>query len=67
MQNQKSKTLKYALATFEQAKQLSDTQRMADMLKVVLALYRKRGRLLIHYKKKWKEAKKQLKTEVADK
>jgi hypothetical protein len=60
----RSNTLKYALATFQLARKEKDTERMNDQMNVILKLYVKRGRLIIHWKKKYREAKKTNKSEV---
>lgn len=62
--NRKGITIKYAIATFALAKQTGDMNRMSDMFKVVLELWRTRNRKITMLKKKVKELKKQLKTEV---
>ena len=56
--------MKYAIATFALAKSQGDLNRMGDMFKVILELWRKRNRKITILKKKVKELKKQLKNEV---
>ena len=62
--NRKGVTIKYAIATFSLAKDQGDLNRMYDMFKVVLELWRKRNRKITILKTKVKELKRQLKTEV---
>jgi len=62
--NRKCVTLTYAKLTFGQSKQAGDIERMDSMFKTLLGLYLRRNRKITMLKKKVKELKTQLKTEV---
>ena len=62
--NRKNVKVNYAIKIFEEARQKGDTERMNDMFKVVLELWRTRNRKITMLKTKLKEAKRKNKTGV---
>jgi len=62
----KNVTLQYAIKTFQEARAIKDTERMYDMFKVLMELYRRRNRKITMLKTKVKALKRSTKSEVAD-
>jgi hypothetical protein len=60
----KNVTLQYAIKTFQEARAIKDTERMYDMFKVLMELYRRRNRKITMLKTKIKQLKRLSKTEV---
>ena len=62
--NVKGVRIKYAIKTFQEAREVKDTERMYDMFKVVLEAWRVRNRKITMLKTKIKQLKKANKTGV---